>query len=78
MGQTVTKEDLLNELALFVSGGYSEIQPGEISFADVCKRTGTKITTLYRRTERGEIPAGFEVVERRGHNGQIMKCYRKV
>ena len=77
MGKDITREELFNELCQAIVGNLLEIQPDDIPFRDVSRQSGVKMETLYRRAERGEIPAGWEVVERRGVNGQTMKCYRK-
>lgn len=78
MGQDITREELFDELCRAVTGDLIEIQPGEIPFCDVARQTGVKMDTLKRRAEKGLIPVGWEVVDRRGINGQTMKCYKKV
>jgi len=78
MGKGMTKEELFAELCKAVTGNLLEIQDDDIPFCDVAKQTGVKVVTLVSRADRGEIPAGFEVVERRGQNGQTMKCYHKI
>ena len=78
MGKGMTREELFDELCNAIAGDLLEIQPDDIPFCDVAKQTGVKVVTLQSRAERGIIPAGWEVVERRGANGQTMKCYHKL
>lgn len=78
MGKGITREELFDELCKAVTGDLEEIQPDDIPFCDVAKETGVKMDTLKRRAEKGMIPDGWEVVERRGSNGQTMKCFHKV
>jgi len=78
MGETITYDDLLEELAIAVKGGYEDITPEDIPVYEVAKRSGVKYDTLIRRIARGDIPAGYEVVERRGIKGNVTKCYHKI
>lgn len=78
MGKSITRDELFDDLCKSITGDLMEIQPDDIPFCEVAKRTGVKVVTLVSRAERGEIPEGWEVVERRGVNGQTMKCYRKI
>jgi len=61
-----------------VEGDILPVQEGDIPLKDVSARTHVRMDTLYKRVARGDIPAGWEVVERRGANGLSMKCYRKI
>ena len=78
MAKNMTRDELLEELSLAITGGILDIQPDDISFKELSKSTGVKVETIARRAERGIIPEGWEVVERRGNNGQIMKCFMKI
>jgi hypothetical protein len=78
MGKNITEDELLDELCGYILGDLEDIQPGDMPFYEVCRRTNVHMDTLKRRTAKGIIPAGYEVVDRRGHNGQTIKCYRKV
>ncbi len=77
MGQGITRDELFSELCQALTDDLLPIQPDEIPLCDVARKMGIKTATLYRRAEKGLIPAGWEVVDRRGSHGQVMKCYRK-
>lgn len=78
MGSDITYDDLLEELAIAVKGGYEDITPEDIPVYEVARRSGVKYDTLIRRIERGDIPDGYEVVVRRGVKGNATKCYHKI
>lgn len=74
MAKDITYDDLLEELSKAITGGMLEIQPGDISIYELSKTTGMKAETILKR----EIPEGWEIIERRGKHGQVMKCFKKI
>ena len=78
MAGNITEDDLLDVLCKAIAGDILPIQEGDIPLKDVAARTNTRMDTLYKKIARGDIPAGWEVVKRRGDNGLSMKCFRKV
>jgi hypothetical protein len=78
MAGNITRDDLFEELCKAVVGDMLPIQEGDVPLKEVSARTGVRMDTLYKRVARGDIPAGWEVVDRRGENGLSMKCFRKV
>jgi hypothetical protein len=78
MGKDITRDDLFEELCKAIAGEMLPVQEGDIPLKEVSANTGVRMDTLYKRVARGDIPAGWEVVDRRGENGLSMKCFRKI
>jgi hypothetical protein len=77
MGKDITREELLNELCLAFQD-MKPVQDDEFPVKIVARSMGIHPATLFRRIENGQIPEGWEAVERRGNNGQKTKCLRKI
>lgn len=78
MAGNITEDELFDELCKAIEGDILPVQDGDIPIKEVSARTGVRMDTLYKRIARGDIPAGWEVVKRRGENGLSMRCFRKV
>lgn len=77
MAKDITREELLEELCNALTGDMLPVQPGEFPLKEIARAMGIHPSTLHRRVEDGKIPDGWEVITRRGNNGQVTQCFRK-
>jgi predicted ArsR family transcriptional regulator len=77
MAEDITREELLEELRIAYSG-LMPIQPDEFTAQEIAREIGIHVTTMLKHIDSGKVPEGWEVVERKGRNGQATKCLRKI